>query len=79
MEVKVRNWCIKFDESKGNNSSAIAGLLMYEGKIIPSWGCGMRFIIDVHSVRYDYPEVIPAYVKNKLEALRERTFLVDED
>ena len=75
MEVKVRNWCIKFDESKGNKSMAIVGLLIYEGKIIPRWGCGMRFIIDVHSVRYDYPEVVPAYVKDKLEALRERMYL----
>ena len=75
METKVRNWCIKFDESKDNNSTAIAGLLMYEGKIIPRWGCGMRFIIDVHSVRYDYPEVVPAYIKDRLESLRERMYL----
>ena len=75
MKTKVRNWGIKFDESKGNNPAAIAGLLMYEGKIIPKWGCGMRFIIDVHSVRYDYPEVVPAYVKDRLEALRERMYL----
>lgn len=73
METKVRNWRIQFDESK--ESSAIGGLLMYDGKIIPRWGCGMRFIIDVHSVRYDYPEVVPAYVKDRLEALRERKYM----
>ena len=72
-EIKVRNWRIEFYESKG--SSATAGLLMYDGKIIPRWGCGMSFIIDVYSVRYDYPEVVPAYVKDKLEALRERKYL----
>ena len=75
METKVRNWRIQFDESKDNNPAAIAGLLLYEGKIIPRWGCGMRFIIDVHSVRYDYPEAVPAYVKDRLEALRERMYL----
>ena len=74
MEIKVRNWRIQFD-AKENESSAIGGLLMYDGKYIPSWGCGMRFIIDVHSVRYDYPEVVPAYVKDRLEALRERKYL----
>lgn len=76
MEVKVKNWCIKFDESPEKmTKSAIAGLLMYDGKIIPKWGCGMRFIIDDHSVRYDYPEVVPAYIQNRLEALRERLFM----
>ena len=72
--IKVRNWRIQFD-AKENESSAIGGLLMYDGKSIPRWGCGMRFIIDVHSVRYDYPEVVPAYVKDRLEALRERKYL----
>ena len=74
-EIKIKNWGIKFDESKEANKSAIAGLLVYEGRTIPRWGCGMRFIIDNHSVRYDYPEVVPAYVKNKLEAMRERMYL----
>ena len=73
VEIKIRNWRIQFDEAK--NSSAIAGLLMYEGKIIPRWGCGMRFIIDKNSTRYDYPEVVPAYIKNRLEAMRERLYL----
>ena len=72
-EIKIRNWRIQFDESK--NSSALAGLLMYDGKIIPRWGCGMCFIIDKYSARYDYPEVVPAYVKDKLEAMRERLYL----
>ena len=74
MEIKVRNWRIQFD-AKEDDKAAIGGLLMYDGKHIPSWGCGMRFIIDVHSVRYDYPEVVPAYVKDRLEALRERKYL----
>ena len=74
METKVRNWRIQFN-SKEDKSSAIAGWLLYEGKIIPRWGCGMRFIIDVHSVRYDYPEVVPAYIKDRLEYLRERMYL----
>ena len=70
MEIKLRNWRIQFHESK----EAIAGLLIYDGKIIPRWGCGMRFIIDKNSTRYDWPEVVPAYVKNRLESLRERKF-----
>ena len=71
MEIKIRTWRILLDKEV-DGSSAIGGLLMYDGKIIPRWGCGMNFIIDNHSVRYDYPEVVPAYVKNRLEALRER-------
>ena len=73
METKVRNWRIKFDESK--DSAAIAGFLMYEGKLIPSWGCGMNFIIDKNSIRYDWPEAVPAYVKNRLESLRKRKYM----
>ena len=72
MEIKIRNWCIKYKES---DKSVISGLLVYEGKIIPRWGCGMRFIIDEHSVRYDYPEVVPGYVKAKLEALIAREYM----
>ena len=76
MEIKVRNWRIQFDDAKeADNSPAIGGLLMYDGKYIPRWGCGMRFIIDVQNVRYDMPEVVPAYVKDRLEALRERKYL----
>lgn len=75
MEIKVRNWAIKFDKNPEKGSkSAVAGLLMYEGKSIPRWGCGMRFIIDENSIRYDYPEVVPEYVKDRLESLRERLY-----
>jgi hypothetical protein len=76
MEVKVRNWRIQFDKSpKELTKVTVAGLLIYEGKIIPRWGCGMRFIIDDNSVRYDYPEVVPSYVKDKLDVLRERIYM----
>ena len=68
MEFKIRNWSIKFKES------GTSGWLVYEGKVIPRWGCGMSFIIDKYSVRYDYPEVVPEYVKEKLEAIREKIF-----
>lgn len=68
MEIKVRNWRIQADM----DTEAIAGLLMYDGKIIPTWGCGMRFIADKNSTRYDYPEVVPAYVKDRLESIREK-------
>ena len=76
-DIRIRNWRIMFDgEFDGKaNKAAIAGLLVYEGKIIPAWGCGMRFIADKYGVRYDTPEVVPEYVKNKLEALRERFVL----
>ena len=66
MEIKVRNWCIKFDES------GVSGRLLYEGKIIPRWGCVMSFQFGKYSVYYAYPKAVPAYIKNKLEALRER-------
>ena len=66
-EIKIRNWRIQFDEP---TKAAIAGLLMYDGKVIPRWGCGMRFIIDKNSIRYDWPEVVPEYVKKKLESYR---------
>ena len=69
MEVKVRNWRIKF------NKSGISGWLLYEGKVMPNWGCGMGFILDEHSVRYDYPEVVPAYIKDRLESLREHIYM----
>ena len=72
-EIRIRNWRIMFDGEA--DKSAIAGLLAYDGKIIPAWGAGMRFIADKYGVRYDKPEVVPAYVKNKLEALRERFVL----
>ena len=67
-EIRIRNWRITFDADK----SAIAGILYYDGKIIPAWGAGMRFIADKWGVRYDTPEVVPAYVKERLEALRKR-------
>ena len=70
-EIKVRNWMIQVEDKK---SSVIGGWLVYEGKSIPSWGGGMRFIIDNNSIRYDWPEVVPAYVKNRLESLKKRAF-----
>ena len=69
MEKKIRNWRIKF------NKSGTSGWLIYEGKLLPNWGCGMSFIIDKYSVRYDYPEVVPAYIDDRLESLRERIFM----
>ena len=66
-EIKVRNWRILLDAQA--DKSAIAGLLMYDGVHIPDWGCGMNFIID-KTVRYEYPEAVPKYVKARLEALR---------
>ena len=69
MEVKVRNWCIKFDES------GVTGWLLYEGKIIPKWGYGMSFQLGRYSVYYAYPKAVPAYIKDRLEALRERMYL----
>ena len=66
--MKIRNWRIQF------NKSGISGCLFYDGKVLPRWGCGMTFIIDEHSVRYDYPEVVPEYVKEKLEAIRENIY-----
>lgn len=67
MEMKIKNWCIKFKKS------GISGWLIYEGKV-PKWGCGIGFIIDKYSVRYDYPEVVPKYVQEKLEAIREKIY-----
>ena len=67
--MKIRNWRIKF------NKSGHAGWLFYEGKVTPNWGCGMSFILDNYSVRYDYPEVVPGYVKDRLESLRERIYM----
>ena len=68
MNKKIRNWYIKF------NKSGTSGWILYEGKVIPSWGVGMSFIIDKYSVRYDYPEVVPKYVQEKLEAIRENIY-----
>ena len=70
MEIRIKNWRITFEEA--DDLSAIAGILYYDGKIIPAWGAGMRFIADKWGVRYDTPEVVPAYVKERLEALRKR-------
>ena len=67
-EIRIKNWRIQFTVDA--KLSAISGLLCYDGKIIPRWGCGMCFIADKFGVRYDKPEVVPEYVKNKLEALR---------
>ena len=75
MEIKIRNWCIKYDKYKESDKSVISGLLVYEGKIIPRWGCGMSFIAEKYGVRYDYPEVVPAYVKDRLESLRTRKYM----
>ena len=69
MEKKIRNWRIKFKKS------GTSGWLVYEGKTIPNWGVGMGFILDKYSVRYDYPEVVPKYVQDRLESLRERIFM----
>ena len=68
--MQIRNWRIKF-------KSAYSGWLFYEGKVIPNWGCGMGFVLDEYSVRYDYPEVVPGYVKDRLESLRERIYMTD--
>ena len=68
MEKKIRNWRIKFKKS------GTAGWLVYEGKTIPNWGVGMSFILDKYSVRYDYPKVVPKYVQEKLEAIREKIY-----
>lgn len=61
-EIKVRNWIIEF-------TSPIAGWLVYDGKTIPSWGCGMGFINDEFGFRCDYPEAVPMYVKKKLASI----------
>lgn len=68
MEMKIRNWRIEF------RKSGISGWLTYEGKVIPNWGCSMSFILDEYSARYDYPEVVPKYVKEKLEAIRKNIY-----
>ena len=69
MEKKIRNWRIQF------NKSGISGWLIYEGKNTPNWGRAMSFIMDKYSVRYDYPEGVPAYIDNKLEFLREHIYM----
>lgn len=58
-KIKVRNWIIEF-------TSPTAGWLVYDGKTIPRWGCGMRFHNDEFGFRCDYPEVVPGYVREKL-------------
>lgn len=60
--IEVKNWVIEF-------TSPTAGLLIYNGKTIPNWGCGMRFNNDEFGFRCDYPEVVPKYVREKLEKL----------
>ena len=72
MEKKIRNWRIKFNKF---NNGYVSGWLLYEGKTIPNWGCGMSFILDEYSVRYDYPGVVPAYIDDRLEALREHIYM----
>lgn len=57
--LKVRNWIIEY-------TSPISGWLTYDGKVIPRWGCGMRFHTDEFGFRCDYPEVVPEYVRQKL-------------
>ena len=69
MKIKVRNWCIKFDES------GVSGCLLYEGKSIPKWGYVMSFQFGKYSVYYAYPTDVPAYIKDRLESLRERTYM----
>ena len=61
-KIKVRNWTIEF-------KSNCSGWLVYDGKTIPSWGCGMLFIVDEFGFRCDYPEAVPKYVKERLKRL----------
>ena len=63
--IKVRNWIIEF-------TSPTAGWLVYDGKTIPSWGCGMLFIVDEFGFRCDYPEAVPKYVREKLASVIEK-------
>lgn len=68
MEMKYKNWRIIFKKS------GTSGWLVFDGKKLLRWGGSTGFIIDKYSVRYDYPEVVPMYLQDKLEALRERIF-----
>lgn len=68
-ECKVRNCRIQFDDSD------VSGRLIYEGKAIPKCGYVMSFTLGRYSVYYAYPKVVPAYVKDRLESLRERIFM----
>ena len=51
------------------DKSNCSGWLVYDGKIIPSWGCGMSFIVDEFGFRCDYPEAVPKYVRERLKKL----------
>lgn len=72
-KITCRNYQISFHVAEWKEEKYLAGYIDYIGKM--AFRSGNQFIYDNISCRYDFPEIVPSYIKEKLFALYRKNIL----
>lgn len=67
--VKTRNYKVTYHKNNLHGEDYIAGQLEYIGK---EYRRINTFIQDANNQRYDFPEIVPDYVKGKINKIYEK-------
>lgn len=72
-KITCRNYQISFHVAEWQGEKYLAGYIDYIGKM--AFRSGNQFIYDCISCRYDFPEIVPSYIKEKLSVLYRKNIL----